>query len=87
MANNKRNDAEVLEYFNGLRQARRGAMMKSYGNYMKSTGGAQTMMKADGLNMMNATSGEGECAAGDGGCLSRKRRRKQKRRNKRRRRG
>ena len=31
-----------------------------------------------------ATSGEGECAAGDNGCLGRKGRRKQKRRNKRR---
>ena len=79
MANNKTNPPEVLKYFNDLKNARRGAMMKSYGNYMKSTGGAQTMMEADGLNMMNATSGEGECAAGDGGCLSRKGRRKQRR--------
>ena len=40
MANNKTNPAEVLGYFNDLKQAKRGAMMSSYDNYMKK-GGAQ----------------------------------------------
>ena len=35
MANNKTNPPEVWKYFNDLKNARRGAMMKSYGNYMK----------------------------------------------------
>ena len=41
MGNNKANPAEVLGYFNNLKQAKRGAMMSSYDNYMKSTGGEQ----------------------------------------------
>jgi len=40
MANKKTNPAEVLGYFNDLKQAKRDAMMSSYDNYMK-TGGAQ----------------------------------------------
>ena len=39
MANKKANAPEVLGYFNDLKQARKGAMMNSYNNYMKSTGG------------------------------------------------
>lgn len=41
MANNKANSAKVLGYFNDLKQAKKGAMMSSYNNYMKSTGGEQ----------------------------------------------
>ena len=38
MANNKTNSAEVLKYFNDIKQARKGTMMKSYGNSMKTGG-------------------------------------------------
>ncbi len=41
MANKKTNPAEVLGYFNDLKQAKRGAMMSSYDNYMKGGGEQQ----------------------------------------------
>ncbi len=41
MANKKTNPAEVLGYFNDLKQAKRGAMMSSYDNYMKKGGEQQ----------------------------------------------
>ena len=41
MANKKTNPAEVLGYFNDLKQARKGTMMKSYGNYMQGGGEKQ----------------------------------------------
>ncbi len=41
MANKKTNPAEVLGYFNDLKQARKGAMMSSYGNSMKGGGEQQ----------------------------------------------
>ena len=41
MANKKTNPAEVLGYFNDLKQARKGTMMKSYGNSMKGGGEQQ----------------------------------------------
>ena len=40
MGGDKADSAAVLGYFNDLKQARKGAMMSSYDNYMK-TGGAQ----------------------------------------------